>query len=164
MAMDEKRLREYLVDSYEYDHNTGYFKVLKHSHAKKVGTNITLRNRGGYVIMTVAGKRYYAHRMAWLYIKWRLPKEHIDHIDGVRHNNAWSNLRECTQAENLWNKKTTTGRAKSVWYCKRRKAYVFFIAKNGQRKIIGKYSTYEEAVDASEIARRLCHGEFARTM
>jgi hypothetical protein len=53
----------------------------------------------------VLGKRYYAHRLAWLYEYGEFPEKIIDHIDGNRTNNSIHNLRDVSQALNSQNQK-----------------------------------------------------------
>lgn len=51
----------------------------------------------------IDGKRYLAHRLAWFYVTGYWP-ELIDHVDGNRSNNAWSNLREANKLINQQNR------------------------------------------------------------
>ncbi len=58
----------------------------------------------GYRCLVVDGRRYGAHRVAWFLMTGRWPVEQIDHINGVRDDNRWSNLREVTNAQNAQNR------------------------------------------------------------
>ena len=59
----------------------------------------------GYLVVRVthAGKRHaiMAHRVAWLLMTGVFPPHVVDHIDNDKCNNAWANLRTCTQSQNL---------------------------------------------------------------
>lgn len=48
----------------------------------------------GYLAIQVAGKRYYAHRLAWFYMTGKWPEDEIDHKNRIRNDNRWENLRE----------------------------------------------------------------------
>lgn len=60
-------------------------------------------NSNGYYVVRVDGKLHYVHRVLWVLRTGDWPTHEIDHIDGVRLNNAADNLREVTSAENSWN-------------------------------------------------------------
>ena len=59
----------------------------------------------GYRIIKVRRVRYLAHRLAWLYITGKWPKDQIDHINGIRDCNAFHNLRECDAWLNIMTRK-----------------------------------------------------------
>lgn len=95
-----ERLRELL----HYDPATGVFtRLVRTSNRIKVGDVAGSANSEGYIRICVEGSEYYAHRLAWLYTTGLWPKEQIDHINGVRDDNKWSNLREATVAQNQQN-------------------------------------------------------------
>lgn len=58
----------------------------------------------GYVSIQVAGKRYYAHRLAWFYMTGVWPENEIDHKNRVRDDNRWENLREATRSIQMRNR------------------------------------------------------------
>ena len=60
--------------------------------------------RGGYRKITIDGKVYSAARLAWFYKTGRWPDPEIDHINRIRDDNRWENLREATRADNLANR------------------------------------------------------------
>jgi len=55
-----------------------------------------------YVTVSVLGRQFMAHRIAWYKELRRWPEDGmvIDHIDGRRYNNAYDNLNEVTPGEN----------------------------------------------------------------
>lgn len=59
----------------------------------------------GYVGVRVNKRCMYAHRVAFLLMTGSCP-EFIDHINGVRSDNRWSNLRAVTRSENGMNMRT----------------------------------------------------------
>lgn len=66
-----------------------------------VGTN----HGNGYLSATVGGTKYFMHRLAMLYMTGDFPDQAIDvdHIDGNRANNSYSNLRLVKRGRNLQN-------------------------------------------------------------
>ncbi len=87
-----------------YDPLTGVFtRLVSGSSAVKVGDIAGATNLSGYIQIRTCGKVYLAHRLAWLYMTGEWPKDKVDHRDGVGTNNAWSNLREATDALNRQN-------------------------------------------------------------
>ena len=95
-----EEIREYL----SYDEITGKLhwikKTSKHS---KVGT-VAGSNSQEYIRIKFKGINYLAHRLAW-YIKTdNQPPNQIDHRNGNRADNAWSNLREADDSKNMHNK------------------------------------------------------------
>ena len=51
----------------------------------------------------VFNKKYYAHRLAWLYVHGEFPKNGMDHINGLRNDNRIINLRAVSDKENSRN-------------------------------------------------------------
>lgn len=90
--------------------------------------------------------------------------EVVDHINRVRYDNRRSNLRVCTQNENLWNlsiaKNNKTG-VTGVYYHMRNKRYVASICVNYKRIHLGSYKDLETATKVRKEAEQKYFGEFA---
>lgn len=56
--------------------------------------------RKGYVHIGIKRMKFSAHRLAWLYMTGEWPTQEIDHINGVRSDNRFGNLREVSTAVN----------------------------------------------------------------
>lgn len=73
------------------------------------GARAESQTTNGYLVVRVTheGKRYtfMAHRVAWLLKNGKWPEGVVDHRDTNKTNNAWTNLRDCTQAQNLARRK-----------------------------------------------------------
>ena len=120
-----------------YDPATGIFTWQSRLKGLSAGTLTS----DGYVSICIAGKRYYAHRLAWFYMTGNWPTEEIDHKDRVRNNNAWSNLRQASKSENKHNR----AGAKNIIPTKSGKWLVYMKA-NGQAKTFGTYACFGQAV------------------
>lgn len=87
---------ERLHELFIYDRDTGIFtrriSVGRHDRHRS-GTVVGSIDANGYMVTTVDGRRVYLHRMAILYVTGKLPSHDVDHIDHIRSNNAFSNLR-----------------------------------------------------------------------
>lgn len=71
----------------------------------------------------------------------------VDHIDGNGLNNQKSNLRFCTQRQNMLNLRINTLNTsgyKGVHFCNREKKWVAAIVINGKKKFLGYFKTAEE--------------------
>jgi len=67
-------------------------------HAGK--TAFTCVGAHGYFEGRVFGEPVLAHRVAYAVMTGQWPRYQIDHINGDRTDNRWSNLRPCTRTEN----------------------------------------------------------------
>lgn len=59
----------------------------------------------GYTRIGVDGTRYWAHRLAFLWMTGSFPKLHVDHMDGDHSNNKWVNLRDVSHMVNMQNRR-----------------------------------------------------------
>ena len=88
----------------------------------------------------------------------------IDHIDGDGLNNQRHNLRFCTHAQNMKNRKGTTGstsKFKGVFL--RRGRWAAQIKSDGVRYALGTFHSQVKAARAYDRAAKQIHGDFART-
>ena len=106
----------------------------------------------GYLSIAIDRLAYYAHRLAFLYMTGEWPAEQMDHIDGDRTNNRWSNLREATGSQNKYNTgvrvHNTTG-ARGVYRTKDGR-FVARIKIGDKRVNLGSFSSLELASEAYE--------------
>lgn len=148
-----------------FDANSGTFswKVTRQGHAKPGMSAGTLTD-DGYLEIMVARRRCRAHRLVWKLMTGRDPVNFIDHIDGNRLNNRFSNLREATNSENNFNSKAradNTSGHRGVFYYKRLGKYQVQFNVCGKVRHFGYFATKEEAIDAAKKAIAELHGEFA---
>jgi hypothetical protein len=120
----------------------------------------------GYLRISISGRDYKSHRLAWLIMTGSWPAKQIDHANLDKSDNRFVNLREATQSQNEANKRAymnNTSGAKGVSWDKRRGKWVANIRRDGRQVHLGYFDTIEPAASAYERAAREINGEFART-
>lgn len=119
----------------------------------KVGDTAGGTNGEGYTHIGIDGKKYKAHRLAWLYHYGEWPKGQIDHLNGVRTDNRICNLRDVTNRQNSNNKKRhREGHLVGTFFDKRRGTWQARIYVKGKCKYLGTFNTQQEASDAYQKA------------
>ena len=158
--------QEYLKCILNYDSETGIFSWLTTRHNRvKVGQIAGHKNKLNYTVIRTNNKLYFAHRLAYLYMKGEWPRKGIDHIDGNGSNNEWINLREATQSQNAINSglyNTNTSGYKGVIWNKANKNWRSRITVNDNRIDLGYFSTKEEAFKVRKAAELKYFGDYAR--
>jgi len=88
----------------------------------------------------------------------------VDHIDGNGLNNCRANLRVCTHAQNLCNRRKYRGATpyKGVFYRRDRNKYYARISLGGVKHYLGLYDDPVEAARAYDRKARELHGPYAR--
>ncbi|MCY0913237.1 HNH endonuclease [Massilia antarctica] len=91
----------------------------------------------------------------------------VDHINGDPLDNRLCNLRICTHAENMRNRKMHKNNkcgAKGVYmdHRKRLNPYRAEIKVDGRKITLGAFATVDAAAQAYRVASKQYHGEFAR--
>lgn len=152
-----KNLKKYL----RYDEKSGLFtRLVQSSNRIKVGDIAGSVNvSDGYVYITVGGKRYSAHRLAWFYVTGYWPKDEIDHINGIRSDNRFENLREATSSINKQNQRIARSNNKVglLGVCKARGKYLAQIRLYGKNKFLGYFENPQLAHSAYIKAKRVIH-------
>lgn len=88
--------QEELKELLHYDPSTGVFTWRKTMRRVRKGQVAGSIMTVGYRGIRIKRKDYYAHRLVFLYMTGRFPKDCVDHKDGDGFNNVWSNLRDAT--------------------------------------------------------------------
>lgn len=114
----------------------------------------------GYRLIYFKSKTYRAHRVAYLLHTGDWPIDQIDHINHVKDDNRWCNLRPASCLENNRNVPLTvnnTSGHKGVYWNKNNNVWMAKIwigAKDGKWKHLGCFKDYERAVNARQKAER----------
>lgn len=151
----------------DYDPETGIFKrkIPCSGRKGKIGDVCGVVCSEGYVKISFAGVKYYAHRLALAYVNGVMPPDQVDHINGIRDDNRISNLREATGSQNGMNKpvqKNNTSGFKGVSWNKDRGKWAASVHINKRKIHLGLFDSLESAANAAASARISLHGEFSK--
>jgi len=161
-AMKQEDVKHWLW----YQPATGVFRWRYGSHNRKVKPwDIAGRfDDKGYVNITLRGKTYKAHRLAWLYMTGHFPSSLLDHKNRNKSDNRFENLRQANKTQNNWNtsiRSDNKSGIKGVHFCKTWQRWIASVRVNGVRHHVGRFATIEEAQKSVTEFRSKHHGEYA---
>lgn len=149
--------RAYLRARFSYSKKTGEIK------SKKSGNVLGTIDEYGYRRITIGRKKYRAHRLIWIMVTGKPPSNDIDHKNGIRDDNRFSNLRDATRFENSQNRRygSATNNKYSellgVSYRKQRDKWISKINILGKQIHLGSFDSAEGAHLAYVAAKRAMH-------
>jgi hypothetical protein len=133
-----------LRECFNYDKDTGIVTLLKQtSQRTPLGYEVGSLGISGYLGVCFQGKHYRLARVIWKLVTGDDPLGQIDHINRIRTDNRWVNLRVVTQQQNNLN------RGVKGYYLRPSGRYAAVL----QGKNIGTFETPEEASQVYELAR-----------
>ena len=147
---------EYLQRILHYDPATGVFTYkLCNSHRtqQQPGDVAGCLNAHGYRYIKIRGILYKAARLAIFYMTGTWPIGEVDHIDGIKSNDAFSNLRSLSSQENCRNNKA----ARDNPYhgvCRSGKKYTVQFRVDYKIKYFGSFPDKESARLAAVAAKK----------
>lgn len=155
--------QEYLHSILRYNLETGLFEwmVSRSGIKRKMAGH---HRSDGYHSIVIDGKEYLSHRLAFLYVNGMWPKEEVDHINGIKDDNRWENLRECTKSQNGANRglqENNTSGYRGVYWHKTKKKWRAVIRKQGKRYYLGEFFCPKVAAKVYNAAAIKHHGPFA---
>ena len=116
----------------------------------------TAINKYGYKVGAIHDTVYLASRIIWKMVHGVDPIQ-VDHEDGDTLNNRLKNLRNVTQAQNQQNTKlrsNNTSGVTGVCWDKSKQRWLVSIGVSGKSKYVGRFKSFEEAVDARSQAEK----------
>jgi len=148
-VLTQKRVKEI----FDYDPDTGVFTWAdsRNNHVK-IGDVAGFYHPSGYRSLQISKVKYYAHRLAWLYVYGELPEE-IDHINQIKDDNRIENLRVVDRSANMQNapiRKDNKSGCHGVSHCLGK--WRARIVVNKKEIYLGSYVTKSEAIAKRKIA------------
>lgn len=146
---------------FDYSPETGKFTRLTRRGKSKAGSELTGTKSHGYLRAILNGKSCALHRLAFLWMTGAWPAGDVDHIDGNRENNRWSNLRDVDRSTNLENIKSAKSNNKGTGllgaYPHKSGRFYSRIQVRGSDGYLGMFDTAQEAHSAYVKAKRDMH-------
>ena len=170
--MDNKLTKEIVRELLHYREETGTFtwrnrerhwfnstrtcKMWNTRFAGKVA-GCVVKDARGYpaLVISVLGKPWYAHRVAFIYIGEDLP-EQVDHLNRNSLDNRWKNLVASSYKENTKNKSmqsNNTSGVTGVYWNKAAGKWLARVKINGKFRCLGYSTDLQEAVKSVEAFR-----------
>ena len=159
MTLTQERLKELL----EYNPETGAFVWRFARGPRGAGAIAGSVGNRGYLVIRIDFKIYLAHRLAFLYMTGRWPTADTGHINCIRNDNRWTNLREATRGQNNANRgltKQNKSGFKGVSWNSQNKKWVAHIL----HTYIGSFDDPREAHSAYCEAAMKLHGSYHRAV
>jgi hypothetical protein len=116
----------------------------------------------GYLCISLFGKSVFAHRLAFLFQEGRMPSDEVDHKNGARSDNRWSNLRDVDRSTNSENQTKVIGRQSksgllgAQWSSQKERWHAEIKVK-GRKHHMGFFDSEEEAHLVYLAAKRRMH-------
>lgn len=155
--------QEYLKSVLGYNPHTGVFIWLVNNTRININDIAGSKDANGYRLIKINGKKFKEHRLAFLYITGQIPIE-VDHINHIRDDNRWVNLRSCSKNQNQWNSTLRSDNSsgyKGVVWNKNAKKWEANIRYNNKKIYLGLFNSKEKAGLAYNKASLRYHRKFA---
>lgn len=153
MANPNLRLRPlpdqaWLLDRYSYFSDSG--DLIRNSDCKRITSEFQ-----GYIVVNFNGTTYRAHRVIWKMMTGKDPDGVIDHVNQIKNDNSWNNLRLVSSTENSQNRKLQSNNSSGyhgVTWRKKDNSWESRITVNGKRIHLGQFKDFNLAVKARKAA------------
>ena len=145
--LKQKRVKELL----DYNPDTGVFTWKVVRGGRNPGDIAGSKTGGGYQIISVDNKRYLASRLAWLFMEGYFPEYDCDHINRIKTDNRWKNIRHVSRQCNRRNsgrRTDNTSGITGVYWDKQCDKWKAAIGIDGKLKSIGVFKDFTDAVKA----------------
>ena len=143
----QERLKELL----EYDPETGKFTNRVRRNNQVMGKESGTTTFYGYREVGLDDRAYKMHRLAFLYMDGYLPENDVDHINRIKDDNRWENLRHVSRSCNMKNKgliSSNTSGINGVSRDTKAERWIVQLIDNGEKFWIGSFKIFNDAVMA----------------
>jgi len=154
MAATDTITRERLKELLVYDLQTGIFIRRIYFWGNKKGDIAGHTGIKGYLQIQIDGTRYQAHRLAFLYVLGYMPIE-VDHINQIKTDNRWINLRSATRTVNNRNRRLGKNNKTGIYGVRWRSdsnKWRSIITANNKAISLGSHTCFFEACCARKSA------------
>ncbi len=146
-----------LKERLQYCCETGLFTHKTNTTRKRIGDLAGYSHSRGYRHIMVYGKEYKAHRLAFLYMEGSIPDE-VDHINRIRDDNSWSNLRPADRVLNTQNVGVRKDNKHGVRGLSQKPCGGWLYRHQVNKKQFRKnFASFEEATSFINNRNKLCH-------
>jgi len=152
--MKQKLTQERLKEILNYNSDTGIFTWRYYRQGIKrnrVAGSIDNAKGNGYRRIKTNETSYTCSRLAFLYMEGYFPEHEVDHINRIRHDDRWCNLRHVTKQCNMRNCSVSKNNNSSItgviWY-KDRSKWGAQIRHNYKNSHLGFYEEKKDAARA----------------
>jgi len=172
--MNEQELIEHINKYLSYDAKRGELIYKVSRGPRSEGSRAGSLGTGGYRKISIGPvgnhKQYMEHRVMFLLKEGRWPGI-IDHINGIRDDNRWENIRECTQQQNCMNTSSRKGTSSKYRGVRIREVisfgdyvpkYLAQIYHNKKNVHLGYFDSEVEAAKAYNAASKMYFGKFGK--
>ena len=152
VSITQKRLKCLL----SYDPDTGYFtwNVNRQGRGARVGGRAGCVHATGYRVIRIDGHLEYEHRLAFIFVEGAIPPNEVDHINRVRDDNRWSNIRHATRSENQQNtglRSSNSSGIRGVYWHRASGKWMAYARYEGRMHSLGYFNCKHQA---GEVAAR----------
>jgi hypothetical protein len=166
MHKEQRFTKEQFLEIIEYYPDTGLFFFKERPGIRNFNARFKDKPAGhlnpvGYIVIGIFGSSFLAHRLAFFLMMGRWPKPECDHINRIRSDNRWENLREVTHVDNMMNSWPLKGNLTGATFSKQHGKWFSRICMDGKSKFLGLCDTAEEAhklwaeADKERAAKRI---------
>ncbi len=159
-GLDLERVKEL----YKYIPETGKLLWNKSGAGRNAGEAAGFKTRAGYRATRIGKLQIRVHRLVWFMMTGKWPVRQIDHINGIKDDNRWCNLREATDFQGQKNRSVHKNNKLGVKGVRMTRHGRYRVSIRTDHKLIylGVYETLAEAKKVREEATMKYHGEFGR--
>ena len=138
-----------------YNPETGIFTRIRLTNKQfKLGVINNKIAPNGYIYSRIKNELFTLHQLAFLYMVGLIP-EQVDHINHIRDDNRWHNLKGSSSSENNKNRtmaRNNTSGFTGVTFDKKRNRWVSQIGLGGLNKKLGTFKCKHDAIAARKEA------------